>query len=99
ETAEREGRGSPPAAPPRTRPGNGEPIPGYKIAVPEPAGSVISSARDLAKWARFHLGDGVWNGKRLVSAASFAEPHMPQNIIRMEGAAKAQHPQPRHTRY
>jgi CubicO group peptidase (beta-lactamase class C family) len=77
----------------RNRLGNSEPIAWYRIDVPEPAGSIISSARDLSTWARFQLGDGAWNGKRLVSAASFAEPHMPQNIIRMEGPAKAQNPE------
>jgi CubicO group peptidase (beta-lactamase class C family) len=77
----------------RNRLGNAEPIAWYKIDVPEPAGSINTTARDLSKWARFHLGDGTWNGKRLVSTASFAEPHTPQNIIRMEGPAKAQNPE------
>src|SRR5262249_56985594 len=73
--------------------GKAERMAWYKIDVREPAGSVVSSVRDLSKWASFHLGDGAWNGKRLVSAASFAEPHTPQNIIRMEGPAKAQNPE------
>jgi CubicO group peptidase (beta-lactamase class C family) len=77
----------------RNRLGSPEPIPWYRIDVPEPAGSINSTARDLARWVQFHLGDGTWNGKRLVSAASFAEPHTPQNIIRMEGQAKAQNPE------
>jgi CubicO group peptidase (beta-lactamase class C family) len=82
------------ATPHRRNPlGNPEPIAWYRIDVPEPAGSVNSTARDLARWVRFQLGDGTWNGKRLVSAASFAEPHLPQNIIRMEGQPKAQNPE------
>lgn len=46
-----------------------------------PAGGVNSTARDISKWLIFHLGDGTWNGKRVISAAAMAEMHSPQNII------------------
>ena len=42
-----------------------------------PAGSIISNARDMAQWLRFQLGDGVYNGKRLVSSAALRETHTP----------------------
>jgi CubicO group peptidase (beta-lactamase class C family) len=67
-------------------------IPWYKMEVPEPAGSINSTARDLARWVRFQLGDGTWEGKRLVSAAGLAETHRPQNIIPLEGTTRAMNP-------
>jgi CubicO group peptidase (beta-lactamase class C family) len=67
-------------------------IPWYKIDVPEPAGSINATARDLAQWVRFQLGDGTFAGRRLVSAAALAETHTPQNIIRLEGTTRAMNP-------
>jgi CubicO group peptidase (beta-lactamase class C family) len=43
-----------------------------------PAGAVQSSVWDLARWMRFHLGDGTFEGRRLVSAAAFEQMHSPQ---------------------
>lgn len=58
-----------------------EPMPPYPLDKPNAAGSIHTSARDLARWLQFHLGDGRWRGKRLVSTANLAETHKPQNII------------------
>jgi CubicO group peptidase (beta-lactamase class C family) len=41
----------------------------------DPAGAIQSSVWDIANWMRFHLANGVWNGKRLVSVASMEEMH------------------------
>jgi CubicO group peptidase (beta-lactamase class C family) len=46
-----------------------------------PAGAIVSSPKDMAQWLRFHLGDGVFNGKRLASAAAIRETHTPQILI------------------
>ena len=46
-----------------------------------PAGSIISNAVDMAQWIRFQLGDGTFNGKRLVSAAALRETHTPQILV------------------
>jgi CubicO group peptidase (beta-lactamase class C family) len=46
-----------------------------------PAGSIISNAVDMAQWIRFQLGDGTFNGKRLVSAAALRETHTPQMLV------------------
>jgi CubicO group peptidase (beta-lactamase class C family) len=46
-----------------------------------PAGAVISNAVDMAKWVRFHLNDGVVNGKRLIESAALRETHTPQIIV------------------
>lgn len=46
-----------------------------------PAGSMNSSVHDVAKWIRFQLGGGEWNGERLVSVAQHREMLTPQFVI------------------
>jgi CubicO group peptidase (beta-lactamase class C family) len=46
-----------------------------------PAGSILSSARDMAQYLRFQLNDGMYNGKRLVSSAALRETHTPQILM------------------
>jgi CubicO group peptidase (beta-lactamase class C family) len=55
-----------------------------------PAGTIKSSARDLAQWVRFHLADGVIDGKRLVSADALSETKKPQVVV---GTDKDEHPE------
>ena len=50
-----------------------------------PAGAILSDARDMAQWLRFQLGDGVINGKRLVSSAALRETHTSQILIPSSG--------------
>src|SRR5262249_33382245 len=50
-----------------------------------PAGSINASVRDLSKWLRFQLGDGTFEGKRLLSAARLAETHTAQVVVPMDG--------------
>jgi CubicO group peptidase (beta-lactamase class C family) len=71
---------SPDCAEPHKRNGRGEvvPMPRYVMEAPDPAGSVHSSARDLARWLSFHLAQGQVKGKRLVSAGALGETHTPQ---------------------
>lgn len=45
-----------------------------------PSGAIVSSAEDMAKFALFQLGDGTWNGERLVSDAMLNEVHSHQMI-------------------
>jgi CubicO group peptidase (beta-lactamase class C family) len=40
-----------------------------------PAGSLHSTAGDMAAWLRFQLGKGVFGGKRLIQEATLAETH------------------------
>src|SRR5207249_449348 len=47
----------------RNRQGQIEVIPWYEIDTPNPAGSVNASARDLAKWVQFQLGDGTFRNQ------------------------------------
>jgi hypothetical protein len=57
------------------------------------SGSMKASARDLTRWVRFQLGDGTFGGRRLLSAKNLRETHTPQMVIRLEGAARATHPE------
>ncbi len=50
-----------------------------------PAGSINSSARDMAKWIKFVLAGGTVDGKRLVSEESFAEWIKPQMKVNPNG--------------
>ena len=45
-----------------------------------PAGTIFSSANDMAQWLKLQLGDGTLDGQRIVSAAQLAETHKPQMV-------------------
>jgi CubicO group peptidase (beta-lactamase class C family) len=53
------------------------------------AGSILSTASDMAQWLRFQLNDGVVDGKRLVSTAALRETHTPQMLIGAGGGPGA----------
>jgi CubicO group peptidase (beta-lactamase class C family) len=74
------------------RDGKPEVINLYVMETPDPAGSIQSSARDLAKWVRFHLGDGTIGDKRIVSRKNLMETHTPQMAMRLEGLERDLHP-------
>jgi CubicO group peptidase (beta-lactamase class C family) len=46
-----------------------------------PAGAAFSTATDMGKWLRFLLDSGRVSGKRLVSAANFAQLFRPQQVL------------------
>ncbi len=48
-------------------------LPQRAIPAAAPAGAINSSARNMAQWVRLMLGNGVYNGKRLVSEKGFEE--------------------------
>ncbi|MFM8933028.1 MAG: serine hydrolase domain-containing protein [Gemmataceae bacterium] len=51
----------------------------YPLTSPDPAGSIHSTANDLARWVLFHLGDGTTpEGKRLVSSDQMRLLHTQQ---------------------
>jgi CubicO group peptidase (beta-lactamase class C family) len=56
-------------------------LPMREITHIAPAGSINSSAREMAAWVRLMLGGGVFEGKRLVSERGFAELIKPQMKI------------------
>src|SRR5262249_13024178 len=76
----------------KSKQGKIESMPWYEMAEPDPAGSVCASARDLAQFVRFQLGDGVWQGHRLVSAAQLGETHTPQMVIRRDHYVRLMNP-------
>ena len=45
------------------------------------AGAIQTSAKDLATWLLFQLGDGSFDGKRLLSTAAMDEMHGPQIFV------------------
>lgn len=53
-------------------------LPFRPIDATNPAGSINSSARDMAKWITFVMDGGVVNGKRLVSEKGYEEWTKPQ---------------------
>jgi len=65
--------------------GSAKTIPWRDIDTVGPAGSINSSARDMAKWITFQLGDGTYQGKRLISAANMREMHVPQMLLSLDG--------------
>jgi CubicO group peptidase (beta-lactamase class C family) len=46
-----------------------------------PAGGINSNVLDMAKWLRFHLGKGTFEGKQLVSRENLVFTHSPRTII------------------
>ncbi len=58
-----------------------------------PAGGIHASIRDMARWVRFQLGDGTFEGKRILKKDTLAEMHTPQMVIRLEGSHKIAFPE------
>jgi CubicO group peptidase (beta-lactamase class C family) len=57
-------------------------LPYRDIPFSAPAGSITSSAKDMAQWIRFVLNGGIVDGKRLVSEKGFNETVSPQMKVR-----------------
>lgn len=64
----------------------------YPLDQLDPAGSIHASARDLSKFLRLQLSGGLWEQRRLLSADSLAEIHLPQIVIRPEPLSRAMNP-------
>ena len=43
-----------------------------------PAGGIVTNVRDMLNYAEFQLGDGIFNGKRLLEPESLRRLHTPQ---------------------
>ena len=56
------------------------------------AGTIMSSARDMAQWLRFQLAGGVIDGKRLVSEAALDETRAPLTPIRIDDESRVTNP-------
>lgn len=66
-----------------------QPIRTRKLFNIEGANAVNSTAKDMARWLLFNLGDGKWEGKQIVSTEAMNEMHSPQTIIRTTPAMRS----------
>ncbi len=57
-----------------------------------PAGSIFSSAWEMAQWVRLHLNGGTYEGKRLIAPATIEEMHTPQVVMRMDSVTRRMFP-------
>ena len=69
------------------------PVPYRNIDNIAPAGAINSNVLDMAQWVRLHLGNGTYEGKRLLSPAVAKEMATPQTVIRLEGPLTALYPE------
>ena len=58
-----------------------------------PAGSINSNVVDMAQWIRLQMGKGTYEKKKVFSAATTNEMHMPQTVMRLEGPYAIFYPQ------
>jgi CubicO group peptidase (beta-lactamase class C family) len=58
-----------------------EPIPFRNIDTVGPAGSINSNVVDMANWLVLHLGDGTFQGQRVISQSNLEQMHTPQMVI------------------
>ena len=49
-----------------------------------PAGSVFSSAHDMARWVRLQLNHGTFEGNRLLDSVTVAEMHAAQTVMEVD---------------
>ena len=57
-----------------------------------PAGSIFSSAWEMAQWVRLHLNGGSYEGRRLLEPATVEEMHTPQVVMRMDSVTRRMFP-------
>lgn len=68
------------------------PVPFRDITTVAPAGSMLSSAEDMARWLRFQLAGGMVDGTRLVAEEALLETRRPQMVLRPEGPLSVFYP-------
>ena len=79
--------------------GVARPIPWRHIDNAGPAGSINSSATDMAQWVRLQLGQGTVGGRMLYSRRMAEEMHTPNTVIRIDSAARAFNPNTHYSAY
>ena len=68
-------------------------IPWRDIDNAGPAGSINSSALEMAQWVRLQLCRGSYGGKQLISARMVDEMHQAHTVIRSDSADRANNPE------
>lgn len=69
------------------------PVPYRDIDNVGPAGSINSNVLDMAQWVRLQLGNGEYEGKRVVSERNLREMHLPHTIIGTDTASERLYPE------
>ncbi|HVK10393.1 MAG TPA: serine hydrolase [Gemmataceae bacterium] len=94
-TSAREALANPDHANPhyRTKEGKISPVERADVDSVRAAGSINASPRDMTRWLRFHLADGVIDGKRVMPAAPLKETRTAQMVVRHEGRWKTFYPE------
>lgn len=64
-----------------------------------PAGSINSNVANMAEWVKMQLAGGKYKNEQLISSGAVKEMHMPQTVIRVEGAAEKLNPETRFMNY
>jgi CubicO group peptidase (beta-lactamase class C family) len=57
------------------------PVPFRVVPMVGPAGTIMSTPKEMANWALFQLGQGKFGDKQLLSAAQATQQHSPQMVI------------------
>ncbi len=57
------------------------------------AGAVNSSAWEMAQWVRLQLGEGEYDGRRLLSEEVIREMHAPQTVVRIGAETEEMYPE------
>lgn len=68
-------------------------IPRYPLDDPDPAGSIHTTARDLAPFLRMQLAEGRFEGKQIIAPERVRELQQPNIVIPMEGLATQLNPE------
>lgn len=56
-----------------------------------PAGGVNSNVKDMAKWLRLHINEGMFGSNRIISAESMRYMHAPKTIIPAQAGSARQY--------
>src|SRR5690606_17313502 len=57
------------------------------------AGAINSNAIEMAQWIRLQLGEGVYDGVRILSDSVVKEMHTPQTVIRRDQESERLYPE------
>ncbi len=68
-----------------------EAMPFYSDEAMGPAGSIHSTAADLANWLEVHLNEGRFRGQPFVSPGNLAQMHQPQMVLPVDGLSARLH--------
>jgi hypothetical protein len=68
-------------------------VPYRNIDAVGPAGSILSSAGDMARWLHFQLADGLVDGRAVVDREALLETRRPHTVMRPDGPLAVFYPE------